>query len=120
MGLLATHFNSVVLMLDGDEAGRHGAMSIAQTLAARMSVSVISLEDGHQPDQLAPEEIQHLLTSTSWEDVRCAERTHDPRQWRGSHIGDQALQDSEAQTWRIEWNERCPLWPERANAQGRT
>jgi hypothetical protein len=38
-------------------------MSIAQTLAARMSVSVISLEDGHQPDRLVPEEIQHLLTS---------------------------------------------------------
>jgi len=61
--LLATHFDRVVLMLDGDEAGRHGAMSIAQTLGARMSVSAISLEDGRQPDQLTAGKIQQLLTS---------------------------------------------------------
>jgi hypothetical protein len=34
----------VLLMLDGDEAGRHGAVSVAQALGARMSVSAISLE----------------------------------------------------------------------------
>jgi hypothetical protein len=61
--LLTTYFDRVVLMLDGDEAGRQGAMSIAQTLGARMSVSAISLADGRQPDQLTAGEIQHLLTS---------------------------------------------------------
>lgn len=61
--LLATHFDRFVLMLDGDEAGRQGAMSIAQTLSVCMSVSAISLEDGRQPDQLAPGDIQDLLTS---------------------------------------------------------
>jgi DNA primase len=51
----------VLLMLDGDEAGRHGAMSVAQALDARMSVSVTALEDGRQPDQLAPSDIHGLV-----------------------------------------------------------
>jgi len=46
-----------------DEAGRQGAMSIAQTLGVHMSVSAISLQDGRQPDQLAPGEIRRFLTS---------------------------------------------------------
>ena len=61
--LLAGHFDHVVLMLDGDEAGRVGAVSIAETLGKRMSVSAISLVDGCQPDQLAPDEIRRLLSS---------------------------------------------------------
>lgn len=61
--LLTRHFDRVVLLLDGDEAGRQGAMSIAQTLGVHMSVSAISLEDGRQPDQLTAGEIQHLLKS---------------------------------------------------------
>ena len=52
--LLATHFGRVVLMLDGDDAGRKGAVSIVQTLGVRMSVAAISLKDGRQPDQLGP------------------------------------------------------------------
>jgi len=59
--LLTTHFDRVVLMLDGDEAGRLGAMNIAQTLGAQMSLSAISLEDGRQPDQLPSGELQGIL-----------------------------------------------------------
>jgi hypothetical protein len=59
--LLIRHFDRVVLILDGDEAGRQGAISIAQTLGERMSVSAISLEDGCQPDQLAPGDIRRLV-----------------------------------------------------------
>jgi 5S rRNA maturation endonuclease (ribonuclease M5) len=59
--LLTAYFDRAVLMLDGDEAGRHGAMSIAQTLGARMSVSAISLEDSRQPDQLGPAVIHQLM-----------------------------------------------------------
>lgn len=59
--LLHGSFNGAVLMLDGDEPGRHGAMRVAEALGARMSVSVISLEDGRQPDQLTTEEIRRLL-----------------------------------------------------------
>jgi DNA primase len=59
--LLRVHFDRVLLMLDGDDAGRQGATLIARTLAARMPVTVISLDDGTQPDQLAPREIQRLI-----------------------------------------------------------
>jgi len=62
--LLTMCFDRVVLLLDGDEAGRHGAMSIAQTLGASMSVSAISLEDGRQPDQLGPAVIHLLISGT--------------------------------------------------------
>jgi DNA primase len=61
--LLATHFHRVVLMLDGDEAGRQGAMDIAQRLGARMAVTVISLEHGRQPDQLSSDGIRSLMQS---------------------------------------------------------
>jgi hypothetical protein len=59
--LLCTHFHRVLLMLDGDDAGRHGSTAIRQTLAGRVPVSVISLDDRRQPDQLASEEIQRIL-----------------------------------------------------------
>lgn len=59
--LLATHFDRIVLMLDGDEAGRHGTVSAAQMLGDRVSVSVIPLADGAQPDQLTPHAIQQLV-----------------------------------------------------------
>jgi DNA primase len=61
--LLATHFDRVVLMFDGDDAGRQGAMGIAQTLGARMSVTGISLEDGRQPDQLSSDITRKLMES---------------------------------------------------------
>src|SRR2546428_5896473 len=59
--LLTTHFDRVLLMLDGDDAGRQGAAVIASTLAARMEVVPIRLDDGTQPDQLTPNVIQRLL-----------------------------------------------------------
>jgi DNA primase len=59
--LLATHFARVVLMLDGDEAGRQGAMSVAHTLSVRMSVATVSVENGRQPDQLGPAVIHQLV-----------------------------------------------------------
>jgi DNA primase len=63
--LLATHFDRVVLLLDGDDAGRQAAMSFAQTLGRRMSVAVISIDDGRQPDQLDPAENQRLLAAVA-------------------------------------------------------
>jgi DNA primase len=59
--LLAAHFDRVVLMLDGDEAGRQGALSIAHALGERVSLSVISLDNGCQPDQLAPAAIRAVI-----------------------------------------------------------
>ena len=59
--LLAGHFDRVLLMLDGDQAGRQGAVSIAEMLGDRISVSVISLKDGQQPDDLTPSDIRNLM-----------------------------------------------------------
>jgi DNA primase len=63
--LLATHFERVILTLDGDEAGRQGGTTIAQALDGRLSLSAISLADGHQPDQLSPEEIERLFSANA-------------------------------------------------------
>jgi DNA primase len=63
--LLVKHFDRVVLMLDGDEAGRQGATRIVEMLGVRMSVAVISLEDGRQPDQLGPAVIYQLVGGKS-------------------------------------------------------
>jgi len=59
--LLATHFDRVRLMLDGDEAGRQGAASIARTLAPRIPTMLVSLRHDTQLDQLTPEEIRHVV-----------------------------------------------------------
>jgi DNA primase len=59
--LLMHAFDRVLLMLDGDEAGRQGTAMITRTLAPRMPVSVITLGEGAQPDQLAPEQVYHLI-----------------------------------------------------------
>jgi DNA primase len=59
--LMAVHFPRAVLMLDGDEAGRHATAAIAKRLRNRMDVAVINLGDGVQPDQLASREISQLL-----------------------------------------------------------
>ena len=58
---LLEHFRDVVILLDGDEAGREAAKEIAVRLASEHWVRVISLNDGVQPDQLSSEEIQKLL-----------------------------------------------------------
>jgi DNA primase len=59
--LLTTHFDRVLLMLDGDEAGRHGAAAITSALAGRIDLVPILLDEGTQPDQLARTAIQHLV-----------------------------------------------------------
>jgi DNA primase len=58
--LLSAHADRVVLMLDGDEAGRQGAISVAEALSERLSLSTIALDNGCQPDQLTSREIQQL------------------------------------------------------------
>jgi DNA primase len=60
--LLINHFDRVFLLLDGDEAGRHGALAIAKTLTTRLPLTVISLEDGTQPDQLGQAQIQRIMS----------------------------------------------------------
>ena len=56
-----THFDRIVLMLDGDDAGRQGGVSVGQMLGERMSVSTIALDDSCQPDQLTSRAIHQLV-----------------------------------------------------------
>jgi DNA primase len=58
---LADHFRKVVIMLDGDDAGRRAALEIAARLARKVWVRVVEVPRGRQPDQLAIGEIRELL-----------------------------------------------------------
>jgi DNA primase len=59
--VLTTHFDRVLPMLDGDEAGRHGTTAITATLRERLEVCPILLDAGTQPDHLAADVIQRLV-----------------------------------------------------------
>ena len=61
--LLLERFKRMVLMLDGDAAGRGASRAIAGRLSTRCSVGVVHLPEGAQPDQLPPDVIQKLLAS---------------------------------------------------------
>lgn len=62
--LLAEHFGSVVLMLDGDEAGRSATEEIAERLQhVIFNVTAVRLNDGVQPDDLREQAIQEELKS---------------------------------------------------------
>lgn len=58
---LVEHFDRVILLLDGDAAGRAGSRSIAARLSGRCSLITLELPDGAQPDQLSTAAIQELL-----------------------------------------------------------
>jgi DNA primase len=58
--LLTEHFRQVILMLDGDQAGRQASAQIAARLSRPCSVRVIELA-GVQPDQLSESAIQESL-----------------------------------------------------------
>jgi DNA primase len=56
-------FMRVIVLLDGDDAGRAGAQAIALRLLHRTFVKVVDLPDGKQPDQLSSDELKHILGS---------------------------------------------------------
>jgi DNA primase len=58
---LRRHFEGIVLMLDGDAAGRAASEAIAARLSGWRSVQVARVPDGSQPDQLSPSAIRQLL-----------------------------------------------------------
>jgi len=60
-GLLTERFRQIILMLDGDEAGRRASAAIAARLARHCPVRVIALAAGTQPDQLSEQAIQEIL-----------------------------------------------------------
>ncbi|HKV82637.1 MAG TPA: CHC2 zinc finger domain-containing protein, partial [Candidatus Sulfotelmatobacter sp.] len=59
--ILLERFHHVVLMLDGDQAGRKGSAVIAEQLRPHCSVRVLLLPNGVQPDQLPAKDIGELL-----------------------------------------------------------
>ncbi len=61
---LRPHFERIVLMLDGDKAGRAANRAIATRLSARCSVELVRTPDGCQPDQLSPGAIRQLLAES--------------------------------------------------------
>jgi DNA primase len=62
--LIREHFAQVVVMLDGDEAGKGAAEGIADRLRRIVyQVDVVTLADGMQPDQLSTDELHQLVNS---------------------------------------------------------
>jgi DNA primase len=59
--LLASHFKGIILMLDGDEAGKRAKDEIALRLARLAFVRIAAVPDDKQPDELSHEELQRLL-----------------------------------------------------------
>ena len=59
--LLATYFKRVILMFDGDAAGRTATDECLKRLGRRIFVKALELPDGQQPDMLSREEIVLLL-----------------------------------------------------------
>jgi len=58
--VLLERFQTVLLMLDGDQAGREASRAVAARLSKKCSVGVVRVPDGAQPDQLPPEVIRRL------------------------------------------------------------
>jgi DNA primase len=61
--LLRDRFSRVVLLLDGDEAGRRARDRVAARLRERCEVRVIALPEGAQPDQLPGCKLRKLIES---------------------------------------------------------
>lgn len=62
---LAAEHVEVVLLFDGDEAGRAGASAAGERLRGKTTVRVITLPEGHKPDTLDPKAIRWLIRGVS-------------------------------------------------------
>jgi 5S rRNA maturation endonuclease (ribonuclease M5) len=59
--LVAEHFSEIVLLLDGDDAGRSGTRKAISMLGSRVVVKTGCIPDGTQPDELEPDEIKGII-----------------------------------------------------------
>lgn len=59
----------VLLLFDEDGAGRKGRGETQERLSKRVSVGVIRLEEGQQPDSIDPQELLRLISQHSEEEV---------------------------------------------------
>jgi DNA primase len=60
--LLCQHFTHVVLLFDGDEAGRKATDDCLSRLQRRVFVRAIVIPKGKQPDMLSDDELQVLCS----------------------------------------------------------
>jgi DNA primase len=58
--LLLRHFREVILLLDGDKAGRSAGATIGGRLVSKLSTRLIEVPAGSQPDQLGTDQIRCL------------------------------------------------------------
>ena len=58
--LLESHFRNVVLLMDGDKAGRNAGVEIAGRLVSKLATRLVEVPTGSQPDQLCADQIQCL------------------------------------------------------------
>jgi DNA primase len=63
--LLTQRFSCVMMLLDGDEAGRRGSERAAARLRDRCEVRVMRLPEGVQPDQMPARRLRELMESTT-------------------------------------------------------
>ena len=61
--LLVADFERMIIMLDGDEAGKKAAEEISARLVLKLFVRVVDAGDDRQPDQLSTEELCQILAS---------------------------------------------------------
>jgi len=59
--VLVERFEQVLLMLDGDAAGRAASRAIGTRLSEKCSVALVNVPEAAQPDQLSPTVIQDLI-----------------------------------------------------------
>jgi DNA primase len=59
--MIVSEFTRVVLMFDGDEAGRNATADCLKRLSRHIFVRVVDLPDGKQPDLLSEMDLQELL-----------------------------------------------------------
>ena len=59
--VLMERFERVILMLDGDAAGRAASRVISARLSEKCPVVLVEVPEGAQPDQLSPAAIQDLI-----------------------------------------------------------
>ena len=58
--LLEKHFREVLVLMDGDKAGRTAGAVIAGRLVSRLSTRLVEIPTGTQPDQLGADQIRCL------------------------------------------------------------
>jgi DNA primase len=58
--LLEEHFQEVTLLLDGDKAGRKAGAMIVARLVPKLSIRVVEVPVGSQPDRLSADQIRCL------------------------------------------------------------